>query len=135
MQVIHFTAGATDPLVGSHHVGCVPLLDTAGSAQLCCLHLKAGSRLPSLPAAGSHALLVLQAKVLASLDPPCRLEMSAGVGAVLEASERCALESARGAIALVVEASELEAHVCGISTPTRIAGARWPGEDHERSSG
>jgi hypothetical protein len=74
-------------------------------------------------------LLIVQGDlVFESSEPSCRLELSAGVGVVLEAGEQVGLVSRKGAILILVQGPALEAHECGVSTPQRIAGQRWPGE-------
>ncbi len=60
--------------------------------------------------------------------PPRKIDVHAGMGCVFGKHEPYSLESATGAILLIVESDELTAHRCGISTPERIAGATWPGD-------
>ena len=50
------------------------------------------------------------------------------MGAVFERHEPYTLEADTAAIVLIVEAAELTADACGISTPQRIAGQRWPSD-------
>lgn len=50
------------------------------------------------------------------------------MGCLVRAGEHYALESKSGAIILIVDADILEAQTPGISSPERIAGQHWPGE-------
>lgn len=128
-RVIHFTEGATDPLLAFRTRGArfVPLADGFGDAHIACLHLKAGGRIPKLPLNQASALLIVHGE-LQFTAAKCTLELSPGVGLVIESGGHCALASRDGAILILVQAPHLEAHECGISTPARIWGARWPGE-------
>lgn len=40
--------------------------------------------------------------------------------------DTCQLESEEGAVIIAVEATKLEADLCGISMPERVAGQQWP---------
>jgi hypothetical protein len=130
LRVIHFTAGATDSLLASNARGAqfVPLADGVGDAHIGCLRLAAGGRVPSLPMSQACVLLIVQGELVFEWGTTMRLELSAGVGVVLNAGEQCALVSRDGAILILVQSNDLEAHDCGISTPQRIMGQRWPGE-------
>jgi hypothetical protein len=132
MQVIHFTRGATDPLKDfcAKGTGFVPLVDGGGDAHVSCLHLSAGAQISEPPATHDCALLVVHGHVIMTVeDSGARLDLYSGVGAVLKAGEHYGLESPLGAIVLAVESQRLEPTRRGISTPGRIAGQRWPGED------
>jgi hypothetical protein len=50
------------------------------------------------------------------------------MGAVFLGHEPYTIESATGAIVLIVEADDLKPHARGISTPERIAGQIWPSD-------
>lgn len=130
MRVIHFTAGATDSLLASNSRGAqfVPLADGVGDAHIACLHLAAAGRIPSLPMSQACVLLIVQGELVFEWETTMRLELAAGVGVVVNAGEECALASRDGAIVIFVQANDLEAHDCGVSTPQRIMGQRWPGE-------
>jgi hypothetical protein len=47
------------------------------------------------------------------------------MGVLLHPGETCQLESDQGAV-IAVEATKLEADLCGISMPERVAGQHWP---------
>jgi hypothetical protein len=130
MQVIHFTAGATDRLSGfrAHLTRLVPLARGKGDLHVCCLHLMPGARIIEPPTTHDSALLVVHGQLLRSEDVGGRVQLSSGMGAVIKASQLYRLESSRGAIVLTVEAKHLKATEEGICTPARIMGQRWPGE-------
>jgi hypothetical protein len=48
------------------------------------------------------------------------------MGIVLEGTESCLLECETGAVLITVEAEDLAADACGLSTPDRVMGQRWP---------
>jgi hypothetical protein len=131
MDVIHFTERAADPLDGFDATGAlfVPLLEGQGNSHVSCLHLHSNARISSPSLTHAAALLVVHGRItVATLDPPMRIDIHAGMGCVFDAGEPYAIESATGAIVIIVEADQLTAHVRGISTPARIAGARWPSD-------
>jgi hypothetical protein len=133
MQVVHFTAGATDPLkrFSAHGVRFVPLADGAGEDEtfVSCLHLEPGAWMNDPPAERDYSILVVQGEVtFVETDTRARLELSSGVGVVMNADDRYRLKSEKGAILILVEAERLEATECGISLPERIVGQTWPGE-------
>jgi len=55
-----------------------------------------------------------------------------GVGVVLSADTHYRMESQAGAILIVVEAECLQATESGKSTPERVLGQLWPGEDLDK---
>jgi hypothetical protein len=129
MQVMHFTAGAGDPLWDprSRGVGFVPIAQNDAGTHIACLHLSTGAKLDrrSLPCEG--ALLVIQGEAAVTTDV-CRLDLLAGVGIALKAREWFCAESKEGAVLLLIECRGLEATDIAVSTPDRIRGQRWPGE-------
>jgi hypothetical protein len=140
VQVVHFTEGATDPVQGfrSHGVRVVTLADGAGADEtyVSCLHFEPGGWISDPPAVRDSALLSVHGEAtLMGLDADTRavtgprLELSPGVGLILSADAGYRLHSDSGAIVLVVEAERLESTEKGRSTPERIMGATWPGED------
>ena len=136
MHVIHFTVGATDPLLAfaARRVRLVPLAH-GESVRVSCLHLSAGSALRQPPKTFDCTLLLVHGEMMFTLSAPSmRLKLSAGVGVALGAGETYMLESAEGAIVVVIESPHLQAHECGISSPERIWGARWPGEKRGHSA-
>lgn len=56
------------------------------------------------------------------------INISAGMGAVVEPQEPYTFKSDPGAILIVVEAEQLSANEHGISNPERIAGQTWPSD-------
>jgi hypothetical protein len=74
-------------------------------------------------------LLIVHGDVMFTLRAPLmRLKLVPGMGVVLKAGDLYMLESAEGAIIVVIESSQLLAHEGGISTPERIWGAHWLSE-------
>lgn len=140
VQVVHFTEGATDPVQGfrSHGVRVVTLADGAGADEtyVSCLHFEPGGWISDPPAVRDSALLSVYGEAtLMGLDADTggiegpRLELSPGLGLIVSADATYRLHSDSGAIVLVVEAERLESTEKGRSTPERIMGATWPGED------
>jgi hypothetical protein len=139
MRVVHFTVGATDPMIGFGALGTrvVPL--AAGRREddvtVSCYHIAAGGRLGETPFVHDCALLVVMGRLtMTGGEFPLRLEVLAGMGVVLSAGEPFAVESEAGGIVIAVEAPTLLSTERGISTPDRIAGQRWPGERLRRRS-
>ncbi len=140
VQVVHFTERATDPVQGfrSHGVKVVTLADGAGADEtyVSCLHFEPGGWILDPPAVRDSALLSVHGEAtLMGLDADTqvvtgpRVELTPGLGLILNADARYRLHSDSGAIVLVVEAERLESTVNGRSDPERIMGATWPGED------
>jgi hypothetical protein len=131
MRVIHFTEGATDLMWGSRSKGTrfVPLADGEGDTHVSCLHLMRGCNGCEPPVTHDSALLIVHGRVtVIPSETHARIDLSAGVGFVVSAAECYSLETQEGAIVIVIESQRLEATECGISTPARIAGQRWPGQ-------
>jgi hypothetical protein len=128
MRVIHFTQGATDKLTGFGSSGArfVPLADGTGDSHVSCLHLEEGARVNAPAISHAAALLVVHGRITITTHLDARIQFSGGMGTVFADHERYTIESATGAIVLVVEAADLKPHARGISTPQRIAGQRWP---------
>lgn len=130
MQVIHFTEGATDPLqeIAASDARFVQLAEGSGESHLGCLHLGPGGNLPRRSISQDCALLTVHGKITLIDDSGFRLPVSSGMGVVLNANEYFALESDAGGIMMLIQCPHLKAHEGGISTPQRIAGQHWPGE-------
>jgi hypothetical protein len=130
MRVIHFTHGATDPLEGFDAGGAhyVPLADGHGDTHLSCMHLEQGGKISAPSISHAATLLVVHGRITIATHLDARIRFSGGMGAAFERHEPYTIESATGAIVLIVEATELKPHARGISTPERIAGQRWPGD-------
>jgi hypothetical protein len=132
MIIIHFTHGATDPLDSFDATGTrfLPLADGIGNTHLSYLHLEEGGAITAPSIDHAAALLVVHGRItITTLDHAMRIDIHAGMGCVFDAGEPYAIESATGAIVLIIEAECVTAHMRGISTPTRIAGAAWPGDN------
>jgi hypothetical protein len=137
LKIIHFTDGATDPLQAfrAQRAKFVPLADGAGDTHLSCLHLQPGATIEDPSTTHAAALLVVHGEfTFLGREPTCRIHCLPGMGCLIGAGERYALESKDGAIILIVEAELLEASAQGISSPERIAGQRWPGERLHRGA-
>ena len=138
LHVIHFTRGSTDPVEGfrAHGVRVVMLADGAGADEtyVSCLHFEPGGWIADPPTGRDSAILAVHGEViLHEARWGMRLDLSPGVGVVINADVRYRLESEAGAILLIVESEQLEATESGLSTPERVLGALWPGEElHER---
>jgi hypothetical protein len=130
MGVIHFTHGATDPLKGFDASGAsfLPLGCGNGNSHISCLHLETGAEISSPSLSHAAALLCVHGRITVT-TPFARIDVHAGMGAVLEKGEPYSLTSDEGAILLIVESQELTAHARAISTPQRIEGATWPSDN------
>jgi hypothetical protein len=130
MQVIHFTHGASDPLLSfqatATHWG--PLVDGYGGNHVGCVHLEAGARIPKPSLTHAATLRVVHGRMTVMTEHEARIEILAGVGAVLERHEPYSITSDIGALVLVVESDTLRANIRGVSTPQRIAGQTWPSD-------
>lgn len=136
MQVIHFTRGAADRLDGfrARETALVNLANGEGTSQISCLHLARGAQVLEPPATHACALLLVHGRMtVTATNTGMRLAVEAGVGVTVEAGERYTLESETGAVVIAIDAQHIEPTPAGISTPGRIAGQRWPGEDEPHS--
>jgi hypothetical protein len=129
MDVIHFTLGATDPLRGffSRNVLFVPLADGTGECHVSCAHLGPFAKIDAPSLTHAAALLIVHGKVTIETDH-ARIVLSGGMGCMLAKAEGYTVNTDDGAIILIVEAGELVPHPRGISSPQRIAGQTWPGD-------
>ncbi len=128
MQVLHFTPGCLDPN-GFRKKGTVvamPLVASSGDSEISCLYLAAGGSVTLPPAPYAQLHLVVNGRVIGTFDHSLRIEIWAGVGFVLEASESCRLESTAGAVLIAVESAAMTADPCGLSMPERVSGQVWP---------
>jgi hypothetical protein len=129
MQAIHFTPGALDPQNVRRHgtVAHMPLASGHGEFEVSCLYVAPGGSIAVEPKRHPQLLLVVNGKAETLFSSPSvRLEPSAGVGILMAAGERCQISSSTGAILLNLEAAQLEADACGISSPQRVMGQQWP---------
>jgi hypothetical protein len=131
MDVIHFTERATDPLTGFDATGArfLALIDGEGNSHISCVHLDSGASIQAPSITHAAVLLCVHGRFAVATEiPKARIDIYAGVGAVFDKGERYIIESPAGAIVLIIEADRLTAHASGISTPERMAGARWPSD-------
>ncbi len=132
MKIIHFTEGATDLIeeTASSAASFVRLAEGLGESRVGCLHLNAGASLPRRSIAQACALLTVNGSItVIESNTGLRLDVSGGMGVVLSANEYFALESHNGGVMILVRCQRLRALESGISTPQRIRGQRWPGEE------
>ena len=131
MDVIHFTHGATDPLLfpgidGAHFL---PLADGEGDVHVGCVHLDRGATLETPSLTHATALLVVHGRLEVTVHTHGgTIRISGGMGCIFKKGEPYSLHSEVGAIVLIVEADSLTAHPRGISTPERIRGQTWPSD-------
>jgi hypothetical protein len=131
MKVIHFTAGATDRLDSSRGLQTrfVPLVRGGGATHVTCLHLLPGATVSRPPTEQDSAVLIVSGSTTLSLSlPELRLDLSGGVGVVLDAGESYSLASEHGAVAIAINATGLRATAEALSTPERVMGQLWPGD-------
>jgi hypothetical protein len=69
-----------------------------------------------------------------TFEPNVSLELKAGVGVVVEEGEGYSLESREGAVVISVNAERLDVSKEAVSTPERVMGQIWPGEESAASS-
>jgi hypothetical protein len=129
MIIIHFTSGAAGPLTAfdAHGARFLPLLEGQGNSHVSCLHLDSNARIASPSLTHAAALLVVNSRITVTTDQ-FKIDIHAGMGCLVDEGEMYSIESATGAILIIIEADSLAAHERGISSPERIAGARWPGD-------
>jgi hypothetical protein len=131
MRVIHFTHRATDPLetFGASGASFLPLAGGEGDTHLSCLHLEKDGKIEAPSITRAAALLVVHGRVTIESEIGARIKFSGGMGAVFGQNEPYTLKADTGAILLIVESDHLLVSERAISTPQRIAGATWPGEE------
>src|ERR1700722_2365598 len=126
MQVIHFTPGTLDPENVRRYgtVAHMALASGHGEFEVSCLYVAPGGSIAVEPKRHPQLLLMVNGKAETLFSSPSvRLEPSAGVGILMAAGERCQISSSTGAILLNLEATQLEADACGISSPQRVMGS------------
>jgi hypothetical protein len=128
MDVVHFTPDALaydKPQAGATAV-IMPLAAGKGEIEISCLHLSAGGRFSVPPS--NHSQLIMTVNGIAKSTFPTGFGpiIFAGMGILLHPGETCQLESEEGAVIIAVEATKLEADLCGISMPERVAEQQWP---------
>jgi len=127
MQVIHFTPGSLDPRNVDRRgaIASLPLANGSGEFELSALYLAPHGQISVAAQQHRQLLLVVNGRTTAKFRYGL-LEPSAGVGLLLEVGEGCQLSTTCGAVVLAIEARQLEADPCGISSPDRVAGQLWP---------
>jgi len=125
VQVLHFTPGCLDPdgFRKKGTVAAMPLAASCGASEISCVYLAPGGSVTVSPATSAQLYLVVNGQVTGMFDRNLRIEIWAGAGFVLEASESCRLESTAGAVLIAVESAEMTANPCGLSLPERVGGA------------
>jgi hypothetical protein len=128
MDILHFTPGSLDPDNVRRHgtMAHMPLAGGHGEFEVSCLSLSPGSQIVVPPGRQAQLLLVVNGKLQATFPHGLRLEPSAGIGVLLQEGESCQLESTTGAVIMTVEAQQIEADPCGISSPQRVMDQQWP---------
>jgi hypothetical protein len=129
MVLMHFSPGAADPLTDFDATGArfVPLAAGQGTSHVSCLHLNSGASVPSRSVDHAAALLCVHGRLTVTTHQ-FKIDILAGMGGMFDRDEPYTIESATGAIVIIVETDRFTAHERGISSPERIAGARWPGD-------
>jgi hypothetical protein len=129
--VVFFVEGATDPIrgFGAKGVRHVPLASGPEDCdtRVSCFHLAAGARIAEIPTCQDSAFLVVQGRLTADWAG-ADIEMSGGMGIVLDAGHAVRVRSDDGAVVILVEAPRLIATSRGVSTPHRIMWQTWLGE-------
>ena len=104
-------------------------MEGQGNSHVSCLHLDSNARIASPSLTHAAALLCVHGRLtITTSQPQIRIDIHAGMGCVFDAGEPYAIESATGAIVIIIESDSLTAHERGISSPERIAGATWSGD-------
>ena len=128
MDIVHFTPGmlAYDKPHSSSTAAIMPLAAGKGDIQISCLHLSPGGRISIPPS--NHSQLIMTVNGIAKSQFPTGFGpvILAGMGMLLHPGETCQLKSDQGAVIIAVEATKLEADLCGISIPDRVVGQQWP---------
>ena len=126
VQIVHFTEKAADPLMLGRGARFVPLADGTGASHVTCLHLAPGARIPKWPLPQDCTVLAVHGEATATTPRGTPVPLAGGVGVLLKAGKPWALESRKGAILILVECDELEAHPSGLSSAVRVHGSLWP---------
>ena len=132
MKVIHFTEGAAEPFESSQVslTKFVPLLQGTAETYVTCLHFLPGASVVELPTSQECALMVVSGSAtVLNFEPRLSVDLSPGIGVVVEEGEGYALQTAQGAIVIAVTAERLNVSKEALSSPEHIMGQTWPGED------
>jgi hypothetical protein len=129
MDIVHFTPGTLsfDKLPRPEDLASIlPLASGKGDIEVSCLFLHPGGVTTVPPGPHSQLILTVNGKAQTTFPTGFGPRILAGMGMLLHPGETCRLQSSHGAVILVVEASKLQADLCGISAPERVAGQQWP---------
>jgi hypothetical protein len=128
MRVLHFTPGSLNPNISQERnsVAYLPLASASGRGEISCLYMAPGGSIAAARESYDRLILVVNGRVTLTHEYGCTINVSAGMGIVLEGTESCLLECETGAVLITVEAEDLAADACGLSTPDRVMGQRWP---------
>ena len=132
MKVIHFTEGAAEHFESSQVTltKFVPLLQGTTDTYVTCLHLLPGASIVELPTSQECALIVVSGSAtILNAAPRFSVDLWPGMGVVVEEGEGYALQSSEGAVVIAVNAERLNVSKEAISTPDRILGQTWSGEE------
>ena len=132
MKVIHFTQGAAEYFDSSKDslTKFIPLLQGTTETYVTCLHFLPGASVVELPTSQECALMVVSgAATVMNFEPRFTVDLWPGVGVVVEEGEGYALQTAQGAVVIAVNSERLNVSKEAISSPDRVAGQIWPGED------
>jgi hypothetical protein len=128
MDLVHFTPGSLDPdnVRRPNAAAILPLATGKGDLEISCLYLSPGGRISVPPSGQSQMIMMVNGKAQATFPTGFGPRIYAGMGMLLHAGETCELQSDRGAVIITIEATKLEADLCGISMPARVMGQQWP---------
>ena len=110
MKVIHFTEGAAEPFESSQVclTKFIPILHGTADTYVTCLHFLPGASVVELPTAQECALMIVfGTATILNFEPRCSIDLSPGVGVVVEEGEGYALQTSQGAIVIAVNAERL----------------------------
>ena len=74
-------------------------------------------------------MVVSGSATILNFEPRFSVDLWPGVGVLVEEGEGYALQTAQGAIVIAVNAERLNVSKEAISSPERVMGQTWPGED------
>lgn len=128
MKIIHFTPGSLNPQTTGCRgaVASLPLANGDGGFVVSGTYLAPQGEITVTPEHCCQLLLIVNGRAVMTYLRTARLDVSAGMGMLLEAGEGCQLTTEGGAMVLAIGARVIAADECGISSPDRVAGQQWP---------
>jgi hypothetical protein len=128
MDLVHFTPGSIghDTARTPGAAAIMPLANGKGDVEISCLYLPPRGWVSVLLSDHSQLILTVNGKASATFPTGFGPKIYAGMGMLLHAGETCRLDSVLGAVIIAIEATKLEADLCGISLPDRVMGQQWP---------